>query len=45
MCPFDEATTVIGELPGEYVWTVPDGWQQGRGVFVLASHRSPVDWC
>ena len=33
MCPFDEATTVIGELPGEYVWTVPDGWQQGRGAW------------
>jgi hypothetical protein len=33
MCPFDEATAVSKTSARVFLWTVPDGWQQGRGAW------------
>jgi len=31
--PFDAATAVTAVGPQQYAWTVPDGWQVGRGAW------------
>lgn len=31
--PFDEASAIQPTGPGTFSWTVPDGWQQGRGAW------------
>lgn len=33
MSPFDDATTIEPVSADTYSWTVPDGWQQGRGAW------------
>lgn len=33
MSLFDEATAVLPSGTGTFAWTVPDGWQQGRGAW------------
>jgi hypothetical protein len=46
MTPFDDATAITPVSEGTYAWTVPDGWQQGRGAWgglvVAALVRSVV---
>ncbi len=46
MTAFDEATSVVPADRGAFDWTVPDGWQQGRGAWgglvVAALVRSVV---